>query len=552
MRGVGQRIAFATPALAMIAATGWAVLPASGLSAQSDTAGDFGERCVALAGQALPDMVISAAEVIAAGHLAMPGPAAAQPGPVLPEHCRVRGTINPRTGHGGKSFGIGFELRLPAEWNGRFLFQGGGGMDGVVQAAIGNIANSTGQPALQRGFAVVTTDAGHSGSPVDATFGLDQQARIDYAYNALDKVTVEAKRMVAAFYGSAPRYSYMLGCSNGGRQALTIAQRMPLYYDGIVAGAPAMRFSGLAVGQVWNQSVLAHAAPRGPDGRPIISRAFSDSDLKLVRGAVLKQCDARDGLEDGLINDWQNCDFDPRDLVCTGGKNDSCLAPDQVQVLHDLYRGPLASDGSHIYGPFNYDTGIASPAWRGIRLGSSETGESNAGDATLGGGQLRYYQLTPPDPDFDVMGPYDLAEIWRRVQATGAMGDANSAFLSTFAARGKLIVYNGLSDQGMSTPVIADWYDRMVAATGEEGRNAVRLFPVPGMLHCGGGEATDRFEMLDAIMDWVERGKAPDRIVATSSTLEGISRPLCPYPSIARYKGGDPKEAASFECSKVS
>jgi feruloyl esterase len=150
------------------------------------------------------------------------------------------------------------------------------------------------------------------------------------------------------------------------------------------------------------------------------------------------------------------------------------------------------------------------------------------GDATLGAGQLRFYQLTPPATDYDPLGRYDLAEILQRVRFTAAMGDADSPYLSTFASRGKMIVYSGLSDQGMAFPVIAEWYERMVAATGEKARDAVRLFAVPGMLHCGGGEATDQFEMLDAIMDWVEQGRAPDRIAATSKTFAGISRPFVP------------------------
>jgi feruloyl esterase len=537
--------------LATLSLGGLAAWPAQDLRAQNAESG-FGLRCTALADRSRGDLVIGEAELVAAGTTAPAGPGGpgAAPPPTLPEHCRIRGTIAPRVGQGGRSFGIGFELRLPAEWNGRFLFQGGGGMDGVVLPAVGTVANSGKGPALARGFAVVSTDAGHSGSPVDATFGLDQQARIDYAYNALDKVTVEAKRLVEAFYGAPPRYSYMLGCSNGGRQALTLAQRMPLYYDGIVAGAPAMRFSGLAIGQVWNQQVVARIAPKNGEGRPILSRAFSDGDLRLVRDRVLARCDARDGLADGMINAWRGCDFDPGELTCTAGKTDSCLAPNQVEALRELYRGPLAPDGSHIYGPFTYDTGIASPAWRGIRLGTSETGISNAGDATLGAGQLRYYQLTPPDPGFDPLSPFDLGDVLRRVRATASMGDADSPYLATFAARAKLIVYNGLSDQGMATPVIADWYERMLAATGEAGGRSVRLFAVPGMLHCGGGEATDRFEMLDAIMEWVEHDKAPDRIPATTSRTPAVSRPLCPYPRFARYVGGDTAAEGSFECAE--
>lgn len=520
--------------------------PALGAAAGGNAAG-LGDRCAALAASAArPGMVIGRSELVPEG------PAPAPPGApptVLPAHCLVKGTIAPRIGHGGREFGIGFELRLPLEWSGRFLFQGGAGLDGQVQPATGSIANSDGLPALSRGFAVVSTDSGHSGPIIDASFGLDQQARVDYAYNALDKVTAEAKRIIAAFYGADPRFSYFLGCSNGGRQAMMASQRLPTEFDGIVAGDPAMSFSRIALGEVWNLHVVARIAPRDDQGRPIFAKAFSDGDLQLVRSAVLKSCDARDGLADGLINDWKGCSFDPAELTCKAGKTDSCLTQGQVGVLHDLFQGPKDSLGRHLYGPFTYDTGIASSAWRGMRLGTSQTGVPNSADATLGLGQFRFYQLTPADPEFDPLKPFDNDEMLERIRYTGGIGDADSPLLSTFALKSKLIVYNGMSDQGMATAMMVDWYNRMLAATGQPGREAVRLFTVPGMLHCGGGEATDRFEMLDAITDWVEKGKAPDRIVATGKAMPGIARPLCPYPLVARYRGGDAKSADSFECA---
>ena len=505
------------------------------------------ERCAALAGRAQANLMVESAELVEEGPA--PGPPGA-PAQIVPAHCRVKAKINPRTGVGGREYGIGYELRMPLDWSGRFMFQGGGGLDGVIGPAVGTVPNSPEPPALARGFAVVSTDNGHQGSPIDASFGLDQQARVDYAYNGIAEVTREAKAMIAAFYGMTPDHSYFVGCSNGGRQAMMASQRLPLEYDGVVAGDPAMGFSRLGLGQVWNMQVLARIAPRDDQGRPIYSQAFSESDLQLVRGAVLDRCDALDGLADGMINDWQGCGFKPAELTCTGVKTDSCLSAEQVGVLGDLMEGPRSLTGEHLYGPFTYDTGIASAAWRGIRLGSSDSGEANSGDATLGLGMFRYLQLTPPDPEWDPLAPYDLDELVRRIRYQGGIGDASSPFLSTFAQRGKMIVYNGLSDQGMSTPHLARWYDDMVEATGEPGRQAVRLFAVPGMTHCGGGEATDRFEMLDAIVAWVERGEAPDRIEATGSAFPGISRPLCPYPQVARYQGGDAAKAESFTCSE--
>lgn len=512
-------------------------------------AGDAESRCNAIAGMARGSLEIGTAEFVPAGPFAAPGTGPAQ-AIDLPAHCRVRGMIARRIGAGEREYGIGFELRLPMDWNRRFLFQGGGGLDGVVLPAVGQVANSAGDPALVRGYAVASTDSGHSGSPIDASFGIDQQARVDYGYNALDKVTQAAKRIIAEFYSGDPDYSYFLGCSNGGRQAMVASQRLPLEFDGIVAGDPAMGFSRLAIGEVWNTHVVARISPKDSQGRPILSRAFSDGDLSLVRDGVLRQCDAKDGLADGMINDWQGCDFTPQQIACKPGQQGECLAPEKAAALADLFRGPLAPDGSHIYGPFNYDTGVASPAFRGMRLGTSETGEPNSADATLGLGQFKYLQLTPPEPDRGPFDPVDLAEALERTRHSAALVDGDSPLLSTFARHGKMIVYNGLSDQGMASNVIVDWYRKMLDATGTQGAGAVRMFFVPGMLHCGGGEATDKFEMLDAIVDWVEHGRAPDRIAAKGDAFPGVTRPLCPFPTVARYKGGDPNKAESFACEE--
>jgi feruloyl esterase len=518
---------------------------ASRAPAQPVDADQVRARCSALAGPAGGEVVVSAATLEQAGPMAGgPGAAATD----LPLHCRVRGIIGQRVGVGGRAFGVGFELRLPVNWNGRFLFQGGGGLDGVINPAIGRLANSGQAPALARGFAVVSTDAGHTGSPLDATFALDQQARVDYAYDAIGKVTPAAKALVARFYGRPADHSYFAGCSNGGRQALTAAQRFPLYFDGIVAGDPTLRFSRVGIDEVWNLGVLARIAPRGPDGRPIISKAFSADDLGLVKAALLKRCDARDGVADGQIQDWRGCDFDPAQVQCRPGQSAGCLSAAKVTALRELHRGPRTPSGEIVYGPFNFDTGIAGTAWRGMRLGRSETGVADAADATLGLGMLRYFQLTPPDPQYDPWKPADLDALLRRVRETAAIGDADSPFLSTFVLHGKLIAYNGLSDQGLASSELARWAEQARAATGQGAEAAMRLYFVPGMTHCGGGEATDQFEMLDAMVDWVEHGRAPDRILARTSSGPPLSRPLCPHPTIARYKGGDPADAASFEC----
>ncbi|MEL1251105.1 DUF6351 family protein [Aurantiacibacter gilvus] len=511
---------------------------------------DESARCEALASYVGWGVQVETAQLVTESRApAEDGSGRADPSrPILPEHCLVQGVINERTGVGGREFGIGFDLRMPLDWNGRFAFHGGAGMDGRLMPALGDIANTVDPSALERGFAVISTDGGHRGPFTDSSFGLDQQARIDYAYNALEKTALLGKELVADFYGTEPSYSYMLGCSNGGRQGLVASQRMPLLFDGIVSGDASLGFSRLAIGEMWNVHVLSRIAPRDEQGRPIYSQAFSDSDLELVETGVLNRCDALDGLEDGLVHDWRGCDFDPQVLTCTAGKTDSCLTGDQVTALRLLHEGPRTSDGEVIYGNFNYDTGIASGAWRGMRLGTSQTGDPNSADATLGRGQFSLYQLTPPDPEFDPTGPVDWDEMVERVRHTGAMGDGDSPFIGTFADHGKMIVYNGLSDQGMSSAEFVRWYEEAIEVNGEGLRDSVRLFLVPGMTHCLGGDATDQFDMLDAIQAWVEEGREPDRIVATSRSMPGISRPLCPHPQVARYVGGDPDSADSFEC----
>ncbi len=532
-----------------------AVLLGAGICCLGATAGrtadTANQKCQALTSFSWPNLVVETVEHVAAGPAK--GRPGAPPGANLPEHCLFRATLSPRKGAEGQQLGIGMELRLPLDWNGRFAFQGGGGLDGVLQPSYGQV-NGAYPPALARGFAVVSTDGGHRGkSMMDASFALDQQARLDYAYNAVDQTTQVAKAVLTAFYGRKPDYSYFVGCSNGGRQAMIAAERFPTYFDGIVAGDPTFRLAWTNVDQVWNEVVLARAAPKDADGRPIISQALSESDLKLVSDAVLKACDAKDGLKDGMINDFQACHFDPAALTCKGAKTDSCLAPKQVTALKELMGGPHDSKGHQLYAAFPYDSGISGRAFRSMHFGSSKTGQMNAADATLGFDSLKYYSMTPPDPDFDPM-KFDFDHDIDRIRETSKMNDGDTTYLVTFASHGKLLMYHGLSDQGLSPLDTAGWYDKLEASTGGVTQDWARLFMVPGMTHCGGGESTDQFDPLAALQDWVEKGHAPDRIVAKAgpnTPWPGRTRPLCPYPKVARYTGkGSTESANSFTCEE--
>jgi Tannase and feruloyl esterase len=507
-------------------------------------------RCSALGTFVWPELRIEEARVIPRGP-ARPLPGEAPPlapGALLPEHCLFIGTLRPRTGAQGQRLGIGIEVRLPHAWNGRFAFEGGGGLDGILRPSYGSVWGSIRPPALARGFAVASTDGGHrSPSMLDAHFALDQQARIDYAYNAVDQATLVAKALVARLYGRAPRRSYFVGCSNGGRQAMMVAERMPLEFDGVVAGDPTFRLTRINIDQAWNEIVLARAAPKDAEGRPILSRAMSEGDLRLVASAVVKQCDALDGLADGMINDYRACHFNPGVLACRGGKTPSCLASSQVAALRELMAGPHDSSGRALYASFPYDAGIADPAFYHMHFGTSPNGVLNSADATLGFDSLRYLSMTPPEPGFEALR-FDFDRDPQRLLETAKINDADSVYLESFARHGKLILYHGLSDQGLSPFDTTAWYERLQTANAGHVQDWARLFLIPGMTHCGGGPSTDEFDMLTAIERWVEQDRAPERIVARGKSFPGLTRPLCPYPAIARYRGGDPKSEGSFAC----
>ena len=311
--------------------------------------------CADLTTLRIPDLIIEGARI---------EPAKAP----FPEHCLVHGIIEKRTGVDGRNYGMRFELRLPANWQGRFLFQGGGGMDGIVRPAYGPASGADATPGLARGFAVVSTDAGHSGAPNDPSFSRDQQARIDNAYRSIDRVTAVAKFLIASYYDRPASRSYFDGCSNGGRQGLIAMQRLPLLFDGIVSGAPAFRVTHAAIDSAWATIHLMKIAPKDESGKPILSKAFTDADLKLVAQAVLEQCDALDGTKDGLV--FIPCHYDPAPLICKAAKSSTCLSSAQVDALKKIMAGPANSQGKPLYSDWPYDPGIASPGWRMLKLGS--------------------------------------------------------------------------------------------------------------------------------------------------------------------------------------
>jgi len=456
-----------------------------------------------------------------------------QPGTrTYPPHCHIEGVLDQRTGYDNKPYAITFAINLPDDWNGRFLFQGGGGLNGSLNPPLGTVASGD-NPALTRGFAVASTDSGHKGQgPFDASFIADQEALLNFYQFANARVTAVAKQIIADYYGHSADHSYFVGCSTGGREGMIMSQRFPYYYDGIVSGAPAMRtgFSNLAL--KWISVSLNLVAPKDSTGKPDRRNAFSDKQKQLIINSLLKTCDANDGIADGMVFDSRGCGFDPADLTCKAQRDDSCLSQPQVQALKKAFAGPVDSRGRQVYPGFLYDTGInASGFIPGLLAGGT----------------------SPVDAAGGVVMQQDVdAEATAASEPLASFGDSTWTNLNSFSGHGgKLIFYHGNSDAWFSALDTIGYYERMSAANGgmDKVRDWSRAFLVPGMGHCSGGQALDQFDMLTAIVNWVENGNPPERVTATGRAFPGRSRPLCPYPEFAHYtNSGDKDDATSFEC----
>ncbi len=527
--------------------------------------------CADITGEALglPNLKVVEAEAVA-------------PGEGEAGYCKVVGYLDERVSPvDQKPYAIGFEGRLPNDWNGRFYFQGGGGTDGAIVPAVGTLPGAGHTTnALEMGYAVFSTDGGHTSedAPVvgGALFGVDPQARVDYGYNAVGEVTKVAKLMLERVYGNAPDYSYFVGCSNGGRQAMVAASRFADEFDGVIAGNAGFNLPKSGVQHAWDVQAAASVAPLYTDGKPIISQAFSPGDLNLVADATLQACDALDGLEDGMIDNPPACAaaFDPAVLTCAAGKTDSCLTAAQVNALKAMFNGPVNSAGEALYATWPYDTGVASFGWRIWKLGTSPTSTPNAIIATLGGGALPYVFVTPPDLvsgenngvldyllgfNFDRDAPriFATTDLYTE-SAMSFMTPPNPDSFAEFKDRGgKMLVYHGNSDPVFSVDDTIRWYNSLRDNHGPaETSSFARLFTIPGMTHCSGGPATDHFDMLSALTNWVEHGEAPERVVASTradnpdaAAFPNRSRPLCPYPQQPRYTGqGSIESAENFEC----
>ncbi|OYU12759.1 MAG: tannase/feruloyl esterase family alpha/beta hydrolase [Comamonadaceae bacterium PBBC1] len=519
----------------------------------------------------LPDTRIESSALVSAGALRLGAQG-------MPEHCLVKGRMHERKGSDGRDYALAFEMRLPMVWNGRFYYQGNGGLDGSVQAAIGALGGGPLTGALMQGFAVISSDAGHSG-PQTTVFGLEPQARLDYGYQAVEKLTPMAKQLIRGAYGKGPDRSYIGGCSNGGRHAMVAAARLGDQYDGYLVGAPGYRLPYAALAQIWGAQQWAPLAtpgatvknPLNPSGTlPDLSSAFTPQERMTVAKAILDKCDALDGAKDGMVQATQACQaaFNLKTDVatCTGGRQGSCLTLAQKDVVDRVFNGAHTAQGQRIYAGFPYDTGMAGANWGTWKFIDSLIRDPLA---------IGTIFSVPPSP----LKPLE-ENVSQRLAMFSATNDTyresgwslmtppgqdNPTNLAALRERGaKVVMYNGVSDAIFSAEDTRQWVERVSKAGLNPGSDFARYFPVPGMNHCSMGPAADQFDLLGPLVQWVEQGVAPQAVVASvrgAGNPGGVNtelpadwsaqrtRPLCAYPTVAIYKGsGSLEDARSFVC----
>jgi feruloyl esterase len=514
----------------------------------------------------------------------------------LPAHCVVSGEADARTGADGNPYTIHFEVRMPtSDWNGRFFFQGGGGVNGFLATAYGNlrgnIIDASGIPtdnALSRGFAVASTDGGHSAATGTAAqnqvlFGMDPQARLDYGYNAVARTTSIAKALVAKHYGTTANRSYFVGCSNGGRDAMVASQRLPDEFDGVFALNPGFQLPKAAVNQAWDTQLFYSLNPN-------IYESFTKADLEYVASQILAQCDSLDGATDGLILNQTACaaTFDPNSHLPS-------LSASKKETLIKVFGGAKSYLGDSLYADFPWDAGVSYRDWRNWKIGRADVAVSGAANGassaiSIGAHSLPSVFMSPgsiitgdevitgstnalafmnsvktqvipggtvdPDLIYATSGIFTTQSMSKTERGVGFMS-GNGINYDVFRTRGsKLIVAHGTSDPVFSSNDTRNWYTALDAAYAGKAADFARYFPIPGMNHCSGGPATDRFDMLKALVDWVENGVVPASVSAssrdqnyqytgpwesyrpTSLIAAGITRPLCAYPTQAKSTDG--------------
>jgi pimeloyl-ACP methyl ester carboxylesterase len=437
----------------------------------------------------------------------------------MPAHCVVIGYMNERMGPiDGQQYAIGFEMRLPTEWNGRYFYQANGGIDGSVVNAYGTIPG--GGYALEMGYAVISSDAGHEG--FSASFGLDPQARLDYGYNAVGELTPMAKKLIKTYYGTFPYKSYIVGCSNGGRHAMVAASRYADEYDGFFAASPGFNLPQAAVAQLWGAQQYATISDY-VNGRPDISSSFSTADTALVSDAILAACDDNDGVEDDMVSDPLACqalfNINQDVLTCEAPDGDDCLTYAQKSVLARIHAGAMNSNGDPLYTNFFWDPGIGFGNWRfweflaPLVLDPGAVGLifSVPPQTPTGPDWVLNWNGTGFDVDRDAPKIYATDDTYTE-SSMSFMTPPDLLMKQLHDKGGKLIVSHGTADAVFSAADTVNWYKELSAYYKSHTKDFVRLFLVPGMTHCGEGPSCDQFDLFDALVDWVEQGIEPDEV----------------------------------------
>ena len=593
---------------ALLALASW---PFDGVSAQEVRASATIPKmtCASLTNLSLPNTrIISATEVSSPNG----------------DYCNVIGVIDERVSAQDPDhfvYGIAFELNLPDSWVGRFEMMGGGGTDGSVASPQGSAGTE-----LSQGWAVAADDGGHEDAPGNPAFswidddnnaggtghfGLDEQARVDYGYNGIAKTTEISKLIVLRYYGQEAQYSYLWGCSDGGRDAMVAAQREPEMFDGLVAGNPGFDLPRAGVAEAWNEQQLAPlATTTDSNGQPYLPPTFQSQDLEVASAAILSACDALDGLVDGIIDNYLACTNEkvyPALAAYTCSANGAhgntphggeCLTAAQVEALKRIYAGPRNSRGLPLYSSWFWDAGIWDPpsafgagwqAWNVSFFGAPNT--NTAINLTLGAGAIPMIFTNPPvvtpvaGPggqeafifyyNFDTDAPtiYKSTPQYPESPMDFMTGTpfGPSPFLFPFRNHnGKMIMYDSVNDGIFSGVDLVEYYGLLDGVMRGHAQDFARLFMIPNMAHCGGGPATNSFNanLLGAITTWVEKGVAPDAIIAANTNTAspfpsgapfdprvaenfptGGTRPICPFPQQTRYKGtGATNDAANFVC----
>jgi feruloyl esterase len=479
--------------------------------------------CENLSSLVIPHASITFAQTVAAGQFlppaAAPGGSAAFKN--LPAFCRIAATLRPVA-----DSEIKIEVWMPGSaWNGKLQSVGNG-------AWAGSISYPALAAALASGYAAASTDTGHTGNNPKFASGHPEKV-VDFAYRAVHEMTGAAKVLLAAFYAENPTRAYFNGCSTGGRQALAEAQRFPNDYDGIIAGAPANYVTRLQGAQVWTAQ-MAHQEEAG---------YIPPAKYPLIHNAVLQACDALDGLKDGVLEDPTRCRFDPEVLACKEGDGPDCLTRAQVQAAQRFYAGPSSPRSGQNLFP-------------GLERGSELGWTTLAGPRPMALAVEVFQYLVFQNPSWDYL-KFDVdADIATAEKTVGpVMNSVDPNLKPLFDRGGKLLLYHGWADPGIPPRSTVNYYVSVVDTLGgaSKVKDSIRLFMVPGMGHCRGGDGTDTFDPVTALDRWVTAGEAPNRIEAAHLT-KGVAdktRPLCPYPEVAVYKGsGSTTEAASFACRK--